>query len=89
MGAETFLKSLSGQNPMRYTGNEASERTHFCWFYFLDGGFTSARASIWRHGVSILGTSTLVTARNVHTLIGAQMADALGTLVNVWVTRRT
>lgn len=89
MGAETFLKSLSEQNPMRYTGNEASECMHFCWFYFLDGGFTSARASIWRHGVSILRTSTLVTARNVHTLIGTQMADALGTFVNVWVTRRT
>lgn len=51
-------------------------------------GFTSARASIWRHGVSIFRTSTLVTARNVHTLVGTQMADALGTFVNVWSTRQ-
>lgn len=44
----------------------------------------SARASIWRHGVSILRTSALVTARNVHTLVGTQMADALGTLIDVF-----
>lgn len=44
----------------------------------------STRASIWRHGVSIFRTSTLVTARNVHTLIGTQMADALGALVDVF-----
>lgn len=44
----------------------------------------SARASIWRHGVSIFRTGTLVTARNIHALIGAQMADALGTLVDVF-----
>lgn len=43
----------------------------------------SARPSIWRHGVSVFGTSTLVTAWDVHTLVGTKMADALGALVNV------
>lgn len=51
--------------------------------------FTSAGASVGRHGVSIFRTSALVTARHVHALIGAQMADALGTLVDVWATRGT
>lgn len=44
----------------------------------------SAGASIWRHCVSIFRTRTLVTARNVHTLIGTQMANALGAFVNVF-----
>lgn len=44
----------------------------------------STGASIWRHAVPIFRTSALVTARNVHTLVGAQMADALGTLVDVF-----
>lgn len=43
----------------------------------------SAGASVGRHGVSIFRTRALVTARHVHALIGAQMADALGTLVDV------
>lgn len=57
-------------------------------FCLSDGGITSARASIWRHGVSIFRTIALIAARNIHALVGAQMADALGTLVDVWVTRR-
>lgn len=46
-------------------------------------GLTSAGASVRRHGVSIIGTRALVTPGDVHTLIGAQMADALRTLVDV------
>lgn len=51
-----------------------------CRFCFL---FTSAGASIGRHGVSVFGASALVAAGHVHTLVGAQMADALRALVNV------
>lgn len=50
--------------------------------------FTSARTAVWRHGVSIFGTSTLIAARNIHTLIGTQMANALGTLIDVWASRK-
>lgn len=50
--------------------------------------FTHARSSVWRHGVAVFRTSTLVTAWNVHTLVRAQMASALGTLVNVWVGKK-
>lgn len=45
--------------------------------------FTSAGSSVRRHGVSVLGARTLVAAGNVHTLIGAQVADGLGTLVDI------
>lgn len=44
----------------------------------------STGASVWRHGVPVFRAGTLVTAKNVHTLVGAQMADALGTLVDVF-----
>ncbi len=66
---------------------QCSECMRFVGFCFLEGGITSARASIWRHGVSIFRTSTLVTARNVHTLVGTQMSNALGALVDVWGDR--
>lgn len=44
----------------------------------------SAGASIWRHAVAKLRTGTLITARDVHTLVCTQMAEALGTLINVF-----
>lgn len=45
---------------------------------------TSAGTSVCRHGVSVLRTCALIAPRNVHTLVGAQMADALRALVDVW-----
>lgn len=47
--------------------------------------FTSAGASVCRHGVSVLGAGALVTAGDVHTLVGAVVADAPGALVHVWM----
>lgn len=46
----------------------------------------SARASIWRHGVAIFRTSTVVTARDIYTPVGAEVADASGTLINVFTS---
>lgn len=57
----------------------------FCNIFFI---FTSAGASIGRHGVSMFGASTLVTAGHVHAFVGAQMADALGALVDVLASER-
>lgn len=66
-----------------YFRAELSEAQCGEWMHLGGSGFTSAGASIRRHGVSIFGTCALVTPGDVHTLIGAQLADALRTLVDV------
>lgn len=52
--------------------------------YVENGPLTSAGASVRRHGVPVFRTCALIAPRNVHTLVGAQMADALRALVDVW-----
>lgn len=45
---------------------------------------TPARTSICRHGVSVFGAGALIAPRDVLAFVGAQMADALRALVDVW-----
>ena len=40
--------------------------------------------SVRGHGVAVLRTGTLVAAWHVNTLVRAQVAHALGTLIDVW-----
>jgi len=70
---------------MRPTSSGEAGALVFGWGYSF---ITSARSSIWRHGVSIFRTGTLITAWNIHTLVGTQMANGLGALVDVWMTKR-
>lgn len=44
---------------------------------------TSAGASIGRHCVAVVRAGTLVAPWDVHALKGTQVANALGTLINV------
>lgn len=45
---------------------------------------TPAGAPVCRHGVSVFRARALIAPRNVHALVGAQVAPALQALVNVW-----
>lgn len=49
-----------------------------------NAALTPARASICRHGVSVFRAGALIAPGDVLALVGAQMADALRALVDVW-----